>query len=134
MSYTQKVPNFNRFSILERTSTVNIGRNLVYPWESVTTVGGKTTTTVQPAGSLIMAELRCISNNAVATTEWYIRGGSFAAKACDQEPNELSTLGCNAYACSIANGITDNNIYITTGGVSDVNETLMTDSHAISYS
>lgn len=134
MSFTQQIPNLNRFTILERTSTVTIGKGYTYAWQSITTVGGDTTTTTQPAGSLIIAELRCNSVGYVATAEWQIAGGSFTAKACDQEPNEISTLACNAYACSIANGTTANNIYITTGGGGDVNETLMTDSHAISYS
>lgn len=134
MSYTQIASNLNRFSILERTSTVTIGKGFTYAWQSVTTVGGDTTTTTQPAGSLIIGELRCSSVNSVATAEWQIAGGSFTAKACDQEPNEISTLACNAYACSIADGTTANNIYITTGGGGDVNELLMTDSHAISFS
>ena len=133
MSYTQVKPNTTRFTILERTSTASISVNTTWGWQNLTTVGGAATTYAQPAGSLIIAEIRCEKVNNDPTAEWQIQGGSFTAKALDQKPNALSTVAGNAYACTVANGTTANSIYITNGG-SDVNETLMTDSHAISYS
>ena len=135
MSYTQKKPNTTRFTVLERTTPVTISKNTTWAWQNLTTVGGPATTGAQPAGSLIIAELRCNQSNFDPAAEWQIQGGSvFTARALDQEPNELSTIAGNAYACSVANGTTANSIYITNGGGGDVNETLMVGTHGISYS
>lgn len=134
MSYTQARPNLTRFTVLERTTPVTISKNSTWGWQSLTTVGGPATLFNQPSGSLIIAELRSEQSNNDPTAEWQIQGGTaFTAKGLDQEPNELSTIAGNAYACSVANGTTANSIYITNGG-SDVNETLMTGTHGISYS
>lgn len=135
MSYTQTLPNLTRFTVLERTTPVTISKNSTWAWQNLTTVGGPATTGAQPSGSLIIAELRCDQVNSDPTAEWQIQGGTaFTAKALDQEPNELSTIAGNAYACSVANGTTANSIYITSGGGADVNETLMVGTHGISYS
>ena len=133
MSYTQNKPNTTRFTILERTSTATISKPSTWAWQTLTTVGGPATPTIQPAGSLIIAELRCDQVGYDPAAEWQIQGGSFTAKALDQKPNAISTVAGNAYACSVANGTTANSIYITNGGAS-VDEILMIDSHAISYS
>ena len=133
MSYTQNKPNTTRFTILERTSTVSLSKNTTWGWQNLTTVGGAATTYAQPAGSLIIAELRSDQVGADPAAEWQIQGGSFTAKALDQKPNAVSTVAGNAYACTVANGTTANSIYITNGGAT-VDEILMTDSHAISYS
>ena len=134
MSYTQAAPNTTRFTILARNTTTTVSKGVIYPFQTNTTVGGASTGTVQPAGSLIMAELRSEAVNADPATEWYIRSSSFYTRALDQEPDHISSIGGNAYACAVANGSAANSIYITYGGVQDVNEVLMTGTHAISYS
>ena len=135
MSYTQARPNLTRFTVMERTTPVTISKNSTWDWETLTTVGGPATLFNQPSGSLIIAELRCDQSGYDPATEWQIQGGTaFTAKALDQEPNELSTVAGNAYACSVADGATANSIYITFGGSADVNETLMTGTHGISFS
>ncbi len=101
----------------------------------MTPVGGPDTTGAQPAGSLLIDEPRCDQSGYDPAAEWQIQGGSvFTARALDQEPNEISTVAGNAYACSVANGTTANSIHITNGGGGDVNETLMVGTHGISYS
>ena len=98
-------------------------------------MGGAATAAAQPAGSLIIAELRCDQIGSDPAAEGQIQGGAaFTAKALDQEPDALSTIAGSAYACSVANGTTPNSIYITFGGGANVNETLMTGTHGISYS
>lgn len=134
MSYTQVTPNSTRFSILGRTTTATLSKGSTYSFQTNTTVGGVATGTVQPSGSLIIAELRSEAVNADPATEWYINNSSFFTKALDQEPDHISSIGGNAYACAVANGSAANSIYITYGGVQDVNEVLMTGTHAISYS
>lgn len=133
MSYRQRTQSSTRFTILGRTTSANLSKLSTFPFQTSTTVGGTATGYTQPQGSLIIAELRSDTVNADPATEWFITGNSFATKALDQVPNAISSIGGNAYACTIANGGT-NNIYITSGGVVSVDEILMTDTHAISYS
>lgn len=132
MSYTQDQPNTTRFTLLSRVTTTTVSRSTFYNFQAITTLGGPSTTSVQPAGSLIIGELRTSQVNLAPTVEWNVSGGTFIAKALDQMPNALSTVAGSAYSCTIANGVNANQIYVTSGG-NDVNETLMTDSHAISY-
>lgn len=132
MSYTQNGPNTTRFTILSRLTTTTINQATFHNFQAITTLGGPPTTYVQPAGSLIIGELRTQKVNLDPAAEWLISGGTFTVKALDQMPNAVSTVAGNPYSCTIANGVNANQIYITVGG-NDVNETLMTNSHAISY-
>ena len=132
MSYTQDQPNTTRFTLLSRVSTTGLSRFSYYNFQAITTLGGPSTTYTQPAGSLIIGELRTEKVNVDPAVEWQIEGTTFSVKALDQMPNALSTVAGSAYSCTIADGVTVNRIYVTGGG-NDVNETLMTNSHAISY-
>jgi hypothetical protein len=97
-------------------------------------VGGTATGYAQPQDSLIIAELRCDTVNADPAAEWFITGNSFATKALDQVPNAISSIGGNAYACTLATGQAVNSIFVTSGGVASIDDLLMTGTHAISYS
>jgi hypothetical protein len=133
MSYTLRTPNTTRFTILARSTSATLAKNSTFFFETSATVGGTATDFAQPAGSLIIGELRSQTVAGDPAAEWYITNGPFIVKALDQEPWAISTVAGSAYACTIANGGT-NNIYITSGGVVSVDEILMTDTHAISYS
>lgn len=132
MSYTQNKPNTTRFTLLSRVSTTTLNRSTFHNFQAITTLGGPSTTYTQPAGSLIIGELRTSKVNLDPAVEWEISGGVFTVRALDQMPNALSTVAGSPYSCTIANGVNSNQIYVTSGG-NDVNETLMTNSHAISY-